>query len=50
VANALEIPEDQYAERPGRNLAAKKKSHGHIVKHVIENQEEYEKKVKEYEK
>ena len=29
---------------------AKKKSHGHIVKHVIENQEEYEKKVKEYEK
>ena len=50
VANALEIPEDQYAERPGRNLAAQKKSHGHIVKHVIENQEEYEKKVKEYEK
>ena len=48
VANALEIPEDQYAERPGRNLAAKKKSHGHIVKHVIENQDEYEKKVKEY--
>ena len=26
VANALEIPEDQYAERPGRNLAAKKKA------------------------
>ena len=50
VAHAVEIPEDQYAERPGRNLAAKKKSHGHIVKHVIENQEEYEKKVKEYEK
>lgn len=48
VANALDIPEDQYAQRPGRNLAAKKKNHGHIVKHVIESQEEYEEKVREY--
>ena len=48
VANALEIPEDQYAPRPGRNLAAKKKSHGHIVKHEITSQEEYEEKIKKY--
>ena len=45
VANALEIPEDQYAPRPGRNLTAKKKNHGHIVKHEITSQEEYEEKV-----
>ena len=42
VANALEIPEDQYAPRPGRNLTAKKKNHGHIVKHEITSQEEYD--------
>ena len=48
VANALEIPEDQYAPRPGRNLAAKKKSHGHIVKHEITSQEEYKEKIKKY--
>ena len=48
VANALEIPEDQYAPRPGRNLAAKKKSHGHIVKHEITSQEEYEEMVEKY--
>ena len=28
VANALEIPEDQYAPRPGRNLTAKKRTMG----------------------
>ena len=48
VANALEIPEDQYAPRPGRNLTAKKKNHGHIVKHEITRQEEYEEKVEKY--
>lgn len=48
VANALEIPEDQYAPRPGRDLKSKKKNHGHIVKHVINSKEEYEEKVKEY--
>lgn len=48
VANALEIPEDQYAPRPGRNLTAKKKNHGHIVKHEITSQEEYEEKVEKY--
>lgn len=50
VANALEIPEDQYAPRPGRNLTAKKKNHGHIVKHGITSQEEYEEKVEKYSK
>ena len=50
VANALEIPEDQYAPRPGRNLTAKKKNHGHIVKHEITSQEEYEEKVETYSK
>lgn len=50
VANALEIPEDQYAQRPGRNLTAKKKNHGHIVKHEITSQEEYEEKVEKYSK
>ena len=50
VANALEIPEDQYARRPGRNLTAKKKNHGHIVKHEITSQEEYEEKVEKYSK
>ena len=50
VANALEIPEDQYAPRPGRNLTAKKKNHGHIVKHEITSQEEYEEKVGKYSK
>ena len=50
VANALEIPEDQYAPRPGRNLTAKKKNHGHIVKHEITRQEEYEEKVEKYSK
>ena len=50
VANALEIPEDQYAPRPGRNLTAKKKKHGHIVKHEITSQEEYEEKVEKYSK
>ena len=48
VANALEISEDQYAPRPGRNLAAKKKNHGHIVKHEITSQEEYEEMVEKY--
>ena len=42
--NALEIPEDGLP-RPGRNLTAKKKNHGHIVKHEITSQEEYEEKV-----
>ena len=50
VANALEIPEDQYAPIPGRNLTAKKKNHGHIVKHEITSQEEYEEKVEKYSK
>ena len=50
VANALEIPEDQYAPRPGRNLTAKKKNHGHFVKHEITSQEEYEEKVEKYSK
>lgn len=50
VANALEIPEDQYAPRPGRNLTAKKKNHGHIVKYEITSQEEYEEKVEKYSK
>lgn len=50
AANALEIPEDQYAPRPGRNLTAKKKNHGHIVKHEITSQEEYEEKVEKYSK
>ena len=50
VTNALEIPEDQYAPRPGRNLTAKKKNHGHIVKHEITSQEEYEEKVEKYSK
>ena len=50
VANALEIPENQYAPRPGRNLTAKKKNHGHIVKHEITSQEEYEEKVEKYSK
>ena len=50
VANALEIPEDQYAPRPGRNLTAKKKNHGHIVKHEITSQEEYEENVEKYSK
>ena len=50
VANALVIPEDQYAPRPGRNLTAKKKNHGHIVKHEITSQEEYEEKVEKYSK
>lgn len=50
VANALEIPEDRYAPRPGRNLTAKKKNHGHIVKHEITSQEEYEEKVEKYSK
>lgn len=50
VANALETPEDQYAPRPGRNLTAKKKNHGHIVKHEITSQEEYEEKVEKYSK
>ena len=50
VANALEIPEDQYAPRPGRNLTAKKKNHGHIVKHEITSQEVYEEKVEKYSK
>ena len=50
VANALEIPEDQYAPRPGRNLTAKKKNHGNIVKHEITSQEEYEEKVEKYSK
>lgn len=50
VANALEIPEDQYAPRSGRNLTAKKKNHGHIVKHEITSQEEYEEKVEKYSK
>ena len=50
VANALEIPEDQYAPRPGRNLTAKKKNHGHIVKHEITSPEEYEEKVEKYSK
>lgn len=50
VANALEIQEDQYAPRPGRNLTAKKKNHGHIVKHEITSQEEYEEKVEKYSK
>ena len=50
VANALEIPEDQYAPRPGRNLTAKRKNHGHIVKHEITSQEEYEEKVEKYSK
>ena len=50
VANALEIPEDQYVPRPGRNLTAKKKNHGHIVKHEITSQEEYEEKVEKYSK
>ena len=50
VANALEIPEDQYAPRHGRNLTAKKKNHGHIVKHEITSQEEYEEKVEKYSK
>lgn len=49
TANALEIPEDEYAPRPGRDLANKKKNHGHIVKHTIESRKEYEEKVKEYE-
>lgn len=49
TANALEIPEDEYAPRPGRDLAHKQKEHGHIVKHTIESQEQYEEKVKEYE-
>lgn len=49
TANALEIPEDEYAPRPGRDLAHKQKEHGHIVKHMIESQEQYEEKVKEYE-
>ncbi len=49
TANALEIPEDEYAPRPGRDLANKQKEHGHIVKHTIESQEQYEEKVKEYE-
>ena len=44
VANALEIPEDQYAPRPGRNLTAKK------MKHEITSQEEYEEKVEKYSK
>ena len=46
----VEIPEDQYAPRPGRNLTAKKKNHGHIVKHEITSQEEYEEKVEKYSK
>ena len=50
VANALEIPENQYAPRPGRNLTAKEKNHGHIVKHEITSQEEYEEKVEKYSK
>lgn len=50
VANALEIPENQYAPRPGRNLTAKKKNHGHIVKHEITSQEKYEEKVEKYSK
>ena len=50
VANALESPENQYAPRPGRNLTAKKKNHGHIVKHEITSQEEYEEKVEKYSK
>ena len=50
VANALEIPEDQYSPRPGRNLTAKKKNHGHLVKHEITSQEEYEEKVEKYSK
>ena len=49
TANALEIPEDEYAPRPGRDLKNKQKDHGHIVQHTIENWEQYEEKVKEYE-
>ncbi len=49
TANALEIPEDEYAPRPGRDLKNKQKDHGHIVQHTIESQEQYEEKVKEYE-
>ena len=49
TANALEIPEDEYAPRPGRDLKNKQKDHGHIVQHTIENREQYEEKVKEYE-
>lgn len=48
VANALEIPEDQYEPRVGRNLKAKGKQHGHIVKHYISSQDEYEEKVNKY--
>lgn len=48
VANALEIPEDEYAPRQGRDLKNKKKNHGHIMKHVMNSREEYEEKVKEY--
>ena len=49
TANALEIPEDEYAPRPGRDMKNKQKDHGHIVQHIIENWEQYEEKVKEYE-
>lgn len=48
VANALEVPEDQYEPREGRNLKAKKKQHGHIVRHYISSQDEYDEKVKKY--
>lgn len=48
VANALEVPEDQYEPREGRNLKAKGKQHGHIVRHYISSQDEYEDKVKKY--
>ena len=48
VANALEVPKDQYEQREGRNLKEKGKQHGHIVRHYISSQEEYEDKVKEY--
>ena len=46
TANALEIPEDEYAPRPGRDLAHKQKEHGHIVKHTIESQEQYEEQLR----
>ena len=48
VAIALEIPEDQYEPREGRNLKAKGKQHGHIVRHYISSQDEYEEKVNKY--
>ena len=42
VANALEIPEDQYAPRPGRNLTAKKTLLFRLVFILIDNKSKKE--------